>query len=79
VPLHSHSTERGEDDELRFRPQFSQHGEIAEVPRLRLARAGMPPQIAFQTRLRRLTSSIATPHRCDLGELWIKSGFRCVL
>jgi hypothetical protein len=31
------------------------------------------------TRLRRLNSSIATPHRCDLGGLWIKSGFRCVM
>ena len=28
-----------------------------------------------QARLRRLNSSIATPHRCELGKLWIKSGF----
>jgi transposase len=28
------------------------------------------------TRLRRLSSSIATPHRCDVGELWIKLGLR---
>ena len=31
------------------------------------------------SRLRQLNSSIATPHRSDLGELWIKSGFRCVM
>jgi hypothetical protein len=30
-------------------------------------------------RLRRLNSSIVTPHRCELGELWIKSGFRGVM
>jgi hypothetical protein len=32
-----------------------------------------------QARLRRLSSSIATSHRFDLGELWIKSGFRSAM
>ena len=48
MPLHQHTTEPGADDELSFRPQFAQHGEIGEVPRLRLAEKGMPPRTAFQ-------------------------------
>jgi hypothetical protein len=58
-----------EDDELRLdavQPDFG-----ATFVRRALRK---PP-----ARLRRLNSSIATPHRCDLGELWIKSGFRCVM
>jgi len=48
MPLHPHTTDPGNDDELSFRPQFSRHGEVSEVPRLRLAGKGMPPPIAFQ-------------------------------
>jgi glutamate decarboxylase len=48
VALHSHTTDRPGDDELSFRPQFSQHGEVGVVPRLRLAHKGMPPPIALQ-------------------------------
>ncbi len=48
MPLHQHTTEPKDDDELSFRPQFAQHGEIGEVPRLRLAEKGMPPRTAFQ-------------------------------
>ena len=48
MPLHTHTTEPGEDDELSFRPQFSQHGEVGEIPRLRLANKGMPPRVALQ-------------------------------
>ena len=31
------------------------------------------------TRLQRLNSTILSSHAFDLGELWIKSGFRCVM
>ena len=48
MALHSHTTDRPGDDELSFRPQFSQHGEVGVVPRLRLAHKGMPPPIALQ-------------------------------
>ena len=48
MPLHSHTTDSAGDDELSFRPQFCQSGEVGEVPRLRLAHEGMPPPIAFQ-------------------------------
>ena len=47
MPLHPHTPDPG-DDELSFRPQFTQHGEVGEVPRLRLGEKGMPPRIAFQ-------------------------------
>ena len=48
LALHSRTTDPGSDDALSVRPQFSQHAEIGEVPRLRLARNGMPPATAFQ-------------------------------
>ena len=48
MPLHPHTPDADNYDELSFRPQFSQHGEVGEVPRLRLADKGMPPRIAFQ-------------------------------
>jgi glutamate decarboxylase len=48
VPLHPHTPAATGDDELSFRPQFSQHAEVGEVPRLRIAESGMPPRIAFQ-------------------------------
>ena len=48
MPLHSRSADADGDDELSFRPQFCQHGEVGEVPRLRLAHKGMPPPTAFQ-------------------------------
>ncbi len=48
MPLHKHTPEAGGDDELSFRPQFAQHGAVADVPRLRLGHKGMPPRTAFQ-------------------------------
>ncbi len=48
MPLHNHTSESGSEDTLSFRPQFAQHGEVAEVPRLRLATKGMAPRTAFQ-------------------------------
>ena len=48
MPLHPHTPGGTSDDELSFRPQFSQHAEVGEVPRLRIADRGMPPRIAFQ-------------------------------
>ncbi|MGA3353341.1 MAG: glutamate decarboxylase [Acidimicrobiales bacterium] len=33
---------------MSFRPQFAQHGEVGEIPRLRLGDKGMPPRTAFQ-------------------------------
>ena len=48
MPLHPHTPDPGKNDELSFRPQFTQHGEVGEVPRLRLADRGMPPRVAFQ-------------------------------
>lgn len=48
MPLHQHTIEPGNDDELSFRPQFAQHGEVGEIPRLRLADKGMPPRTAYQ-------------------------------
>ena len=47
MPLHPHTTDP-DNEELSFRPQFCQHGEVGEVPRLRLADKGMPPRVAFQ-------------------------------
>jgi glutamate decarboxylase len=48
MPLHKHTPEAGLDSELSFRPQYAQHGEVGEVPRLRLGDKGMPPRTAFQ-------------------------------
>jgi glutamate decarboxylase len=48
MPLHKHTPETADEDELSFRPQFAQHGEVDEVPRLRLATKGMAPRTAFQ-------------------------------
>ena len=48
MPLHNHMPESPNEAELSFRPQFAQHGECSDVPRLRLANQGMPPRTAFQ-------------------------------
>ncbi|MGD1012270.1 MAG: glutamate decarboxylase [Acidimicrobiales bacterium] len=48
MPLHPHTPGPANEDDLSFRPQFSQHGGVGDVPRLRLANKGMPPRIAFQ-------------------------------
>jgi len=42
-------------------------------------RAAVEMREDCQPGLRRLNSSIAIPQRSDLDELWIKSGFRCVV
>jgi glutamate decarboxylase len=48
MPLHKHTPESTSEDKLSFRPQFAQHGEVDDVPRLRLASKGMAPRTAFQ-------------------------------
>ena len=45
--MHPHTPDP-DNDELSFRPQFTQHGEVGEVPRLRLGDKGMPPRVAYQ-------------------------------
>jgi len=47
MPLHVHETDSAAD-ELQVRPQFSQLGEISEVPKLRLAPSGMPAETAYE-------------------------------
>src|SRR5580704_1186773 len=47
MALHEHET-HGATDPLQVRPQFAQLGEISEVPKLRLAPAGMPASTAYE-------------------------------
>ncbi len=47
MPLHVHQSD-GAADPLQVRPQFAQHGEISEVPKLRLAPGGMPADTAYE-------------------------------
>jgi glutamate decarboxylase len=48
LPLHQHKADTTSEDDLSFRPQFAQHGEVGEIPRLRLPTKGMAPRTAFQ-------------------------------
>ena len=48
MPLHQHRADTAGEEDLSFRPQFAQHGEVGEIPRMRLATTGMPPRTAFQ-------------------------------
>jgi glutamate decarboxylase len=47
MPLHVHETD-GATDQLEVRPQFAQFGETNAVPKLRLARSGMPEGTAYE-------------------------------
>ena len=47
MPLHTHEP-AGATDQLDVRPQFTQLGEVSEIPKLRLARRGMPQSTAYQ-------------------------------
>ena len=47
MALHVHETD-GAADQLQVRPQFTQLGEISEVPKLRLAPGGMPADTAYE-------------------------------
>ncbi len=47
MPLHKHETDSA-TDQLLVRPQFTQLGEVSEVPKLRLAPSGMPADTAYE-------------------------------
>ena len=47
MPLHVHDTDAA-TDKLQVRPQFTQLGEVNQVPKLRLAPAGMDADTAYQ-------------------------------
>jgi glutamate decarboxylase len=47
VPLHPHLAREGDDD-LEIRPQFTQPGGSATVPRLRIPDGELPPDTAYQ-------------------------------
>ncbi len=47
MPLHKHETDTA-TDQLLVRPQFTQLGEVSEIPKLRLAQSGMPADTAYE-------------------------------
>jgi glutamate/tyrosine decarboxylase-like PLP-dependent enzyme len=48
MPLHTSAPAERADDELSIRPEFAQPGELAGVPRFRLAKQMLPPETAYQ-------------------------------
>jgi len=48
MPIHSHQRRESADDRLTIPPQFTQPGEVQEIPRNRLSGKGMLPSTAYQ-------------------------------
>jgi len=48
MPLHAHESGDKGHDKVQVRPQFTQFGEVIDVPRFRLAPAGIPAPAAYQ-------------------------------
>ena len=48
MALHAHETGRQTKAKLYVRPQLDPLGQVGEIPKLRLARSGMPPSTAYE-------------------------------